>query len=344
MKKVNYSTTKSELLNVPMPIETKRYKPVSHEQLINVTLGSIMSAGFEVEREWYEASSDRNIATGHYAIKNLADKEMQLSIAWQNSLNKMISLKFALGLHVFLCSNGACSGDMGAFKRKHTGDVQEFTPKTIEDYIQSAGDAFVQMQKQRDVMKEIQLTKRLQAELVGRMYLEEEFIESVQLNIIKRELAVPTYDYGCPNSLWELYQFTTHAMKSTPPANWMKNHIAANSFFVRESGLIIPDKTSVYVEEAVEEVSENQVSMYDVTGFEPTAEQVTKANGPSPIQEDFSEYPPESPVIESPVEEVISETTATVEPKGIEIAHEESVDESTGEVFGVKDKDYSDLY
>lgn len=283
MKKVNYRTTRSELANMVMPEETKRYKPVSHEQLIEVTLNSIQSAGFTLDKEWYEASSDRMIATGRYTISNIADKEMQLTIGWQNSLNKMISLKFALGTHIMICSNGCVSGDQGAFKRKHTGDVQDFTPKTIEEYIRTAGDVFEQMQKQRETMKEIILSKRVQAELVGRMYLEEEFIESVQLNILKRELSKPTFDYGAPNSLWELYQFTTYALRSTPPQSWMKNHIAANTFFVRESGLIIPETTEIVV---VEEAP-NQVSMYEVPGF---VEEPQAPRGPieinTPCEED----------------------------------------------------------
>lgn len=265
MDKVTYRTTKSELVKVGLPEQTKSYKPISHEQLIELTLNSISNAGFELENEWYQSARDGQIATGHYTIKNIADKEMQLQIAWQNSMNKQVSLKFALGLHVFICSNGACSGDMGAFKRKHTGDVQEFTPKTIEEYIKTAGDTFIQMQNQRDRMKEILLTKRLQSELVGRMYIEEDLIESTQLNIIKRELEKPTYDYGAPNSMWELYQFTTFGLKDVHPSLYMKKHLSAHSFFVNESGLFVPKVETITVDAEI--VPENQVSMFEVEGF-----------------------------------------------------------------------------
>lgn len=264
MDKVTYKTTKEALVRVPIAEETKSYKPISHEQLIDLTLNSISGAGFELEKEWYQSARDGAIATGHYSIKNIADKEMQLQIAWQNSYNKQVSLKFALGIHVFVCSNGCCSSDMGNFKRKHTGDVQEFTPKTIEEYIKTAGDMFIQMQKQRETMKEMQLSKRVQAELVGRMYIEEDFIESTQMNIIKRELMKPTYDYGAPNSMWEIYQFVTYSMKDIHPSLWMKDHLAANKFFVNEAGLFVPTE-KVLVTSAVEQPL-NQMSIYDVPG------------------------------------------------------------------------------
>lgn len=266
MDKVTYRTTKSELLKVSLPEQTKSYKPITHQQLIDLTHNSILGAGYEIENEWYESAREGQIATGHYSIRNIADSEMQLRIAWQNSYNKQVSLKFALGVHVFVCSNGACSGDMGAFRRKHTGDVQEFTPVTIEEYIRTAGMVFEQMQKQRDAMKEIQLSKRVQAELLGRMYIEEDFIESTQMNIIKRELAKASYNYGAPNSMWEMYQFTTFAMRDIHPSLWMKNHLAANSFFVKEAGLYVPKSEPIVVSMG-DVVPPNQVDMFEVPGF-----------------------------------------------------------------------------
>ena len=87
-------------------------------------------------------------------------------------------------------------------------------------------------------MKTIQLDRRAQAELIGRMIIEEEFIESTQLNIIRRELDNPTHNYGAPDSLWELYQFTTFSMKEMHPSLWMGNHIGAHSFFLDAAGIV----------------------------------------------------------------------------------------------------------
>ena len=33
-----------------------------------------------------------------------------------------------------------------------------------------------------------------------------------------RELEAPTHDYGAPDSLWELYNYTTFAMKESHPS------------------------------------------------------------------------------------------------------------------------------
>jgi len=233
-----YLTTKRALVGTPVPLQTNTYKPVSHQQLIDLTLNSIASSGFKLDREEYSSAREGNIANGKFTIQNVADTEMQLQIGWQNSYDKSLSLKFAIGTRIFICQNGCVSGDFGAFKKIHKGDVQTFTPQAITEYIKKSGDAFKRMQKERDAMKDIQLTKRVQAELIGRMFIEEKFIQSSQLNIIKSELRSPTFDYNCPDSLWELYNYTTFALKETHPNHWMSSHVAAHKFFTENSGVI----------------------------------------------------------------------------------------------------------
>jgi hypothetical protein len=171
---------------------------------------------------------------------------MQLQIGWQNSYDKSLSLKFAIGTRILVCSNGCVSGDYGAFRKKHLGTIQEFAPSAITDYIKSAGEAFSRMQRERDAMKNIELTRKTKAELIGRMIIEEQFIQSTQLNLIEKELKSPTHDYGAPDSLWELYNFTTFAMKEIHPSLWMQNHQAAHKFFVSESGILVPQETEMF--------------------------------------------------------------------------------------------------
>jgi hypothetical protein len=242
MKRPEYKTTLQDLVAVKLPAQTNRYKPVSHAQLIDTTLNSIENSGFKLDRQSYTWAGDGQVANGKYTISNIADSEMQIQIAWQNSYNKQVSLKFAIGIHVFICSNGMVNGDMGTFKRKHVGDIQEFTPQSITEYIKSAGDSFREMQIQRELMKQVELTKRQQGELIGRMIVEEGFISSSELNIIRKELHTPTHNYGAESSLWELYQHTTFSLKETHPVNWMTDHMSAHSFFVNAQGELITQR------------------------------------------------------------------------------------------------------
>jgi hypothetical protein len=236
--KKSYVTAKDILLTAEIPQETKTYKPITHQQLIDLTLESIHHAGFELDKEAYSTAREGNVANGRYTITNVADSEMQLQIGWQNSYDKSMSLKFAIGTSIFICQNGCVSGDYGAFRKKHQGEIQTFTPNAITEYIKQAGDAFQKIQSDRENMKNIELTKRTTAELIGRMIIEENIIESTQLNIIRGQMDSPSFDYGAPNSLWELYQHTTYAMKEVHPSLWMRNHTNAHTFFVNEAGII----------------------------------------------------------------------------------------------------------
>ena len=226
-----FNTTKELITNASVPVQTRTYKPVSHSSLIDLTLNSIEKAGFILDKETYSSARDGNVANGRFSISNVADNEMQLQIGWQNSYDRSMSLKFAIGTRIMICSNGCVSGDYGAFKKRHQSDIQHFTPSAIIDYIKGAGEAFTLMQQQRDQMKQVQITKRTKAELVGRMMLEEQFITFTQLSIISKELKAPTHDYNAKDSLWELYNYTTFAMKETHPSQWMESHIKAHKFF-----------------------------------------------------------------------------------------------------------------
>ena len=239
MEKKTYNTTKEALINTPLPEQTRTYKPVSHEQLIDLTLNSIHQAGFELDKEMYTASSDGQIANGRFTISNVNDRDMQLQIGWQNSYNKMLTLKFAIGARIFICQNGCVSGDYGAFKKKHVGEVQTFTPTAITEYIKRSGDAFKNLQRERDAMKQVEVSETRRAQLIGQMVIEKEIITPTQMNIVSREIKRPTHDYDCENSLWELYQYTTFAMKEENPRFWMDKHISAHDFFVNEAGILV---------------------------------------------------------------------------------------------------------
>ena len=239
MKRTDYTSLKHLVTAVPVPAQTATYKPVSNAQLIDLTLAAIDGAGFTLGKEAYTLAADGQVSTGKFTLTNIMDSEMQIQIGWQNSYNRQVSLKFAIGVNIMICSNGVVSGDMGTFKKAHKGSIQEFTPSAITEYIKSAGDAFKEMQIQRELMKQVEITKRQQGELLGRMVVEDQIISTMQLNIIRKEIIKPSYDYGVEGTLWDLYQHTTHSMKELHPATWMNDHMSAHDFFVNAQGELI---------------------------------------------------------------------------------------------------------
>src|SRR5688500_9499776 len=94
--------SKQDLCNVEVPQETSTYKPVEHCALIDLTLNGAAKEGFNLTGEKYRASNDGRIATAYYDFQFGDDPEIGLRVAWQNSYNKQVSLKYAIGVNVFV--------------------------------------------------------------------------------------------------------------------------------------------------------------------------------------------------------------------------------------------------
>ena len=239
---------------------------------------------------------------------------------------------------------------MGFFRKKHQGGIQEFTPLAIIEYVKQAEEVFKRLQDEREKMKHVELTRRVIAELLGRAVVEEEFITTTQLNIIKHEMDHPTHDYGAPNSMWEIYQFCSYSMKELHPSLWMNSHLKAHSFFTKESGIIVPEK--VLILSNGEEEAPNQINMFEVPGFIASGDSVGVSNDFDELPDIDAEVDNSLQIIEerldvSPEIENKSDddSVSTEKPSGpIEIDNKEDVDEETGEITtGVKTTDYSEF-
>ncbi len=234
LKLIETLTHEEFLLRVPIPAETSTYKPVSHGELMKLTKDALIKCNFHLEKEVYTHSKDGMRATGRYLLRFGQDPDMSIMIAWQNSYDKKISLKFAIGTWVFVCENGCVAGNIGAFKSKHTGDIQDITPAKIEEYICQAAETFYNMVDEKEAMKTINVTAKERAELLGRMYIIDELLTSTQLNIVKREIKEPTYDYGAPMTVWEFYNYCTFALKDANPRYWISSQENLHQFFIDE--------------------------------------------------------------------------------------------------------------
>lgn len=231
---VSSLSAKDILLGATLPRKTKSYSPVSHRDVIDFTLEQIDKTGLKLHSERYNSNSSGTVGNGFYRIEGFGDEEMGVELAWQNSLDKSLSLKWAVGGQVFICTNGMVRGDIGTFKRKHTGTILKEYGDAVKRYIGDTEQHFAKLLSDKNMMKEITVSPRQVAELAGRLYLEKDIITSTQLNIVKRELAHPTHDYKTPGSLWEFYNYITFSLKEAHPLHHMRQHTDVHSFMLEE--------------------------------------------------------------------------------------------------------------
>lgn len=233
--KTTSDVTKNYLMQAPLPTHGGRYSVIPHTDVIRNVVKTINNNGFEIERELYRSSLDAQVATGIYHIKSNLDDEMSMMFAWVNSYNKTKRFRCAVGSYVTVCMNGMISGDLKSYGRKHTGSADVEYSQVIKDQLSQLSKHHKQLVNDKNSMKEITVSKKRQAELLGQLFISENIITSTQLSEVKEQMVKPSYDYGTPeDSLWTLYNHVTHAVKGTHPSLWIDRLKDIHTFFTQE--------------------------------------------------------------------------------------------------------------
>ena len=224
--------TRSYLENTPLPTHGKSYTVVSHKSVIDNTLALFSAGGFTISKEIYRANMNANVAQGIYHIypsqttdKEIsAEKELGMMFAWTNSYDKSTRFQCAIGAYVAVCYNGMIAGDMMNFKRKHTGSADYDVKVHLADQIKNAEKYYKRIIADKETLKSISLSQCEQAELVGRLFIEEDLLDTQQMSCVKSELEKPSYDYDTfATSAWSFYNHVTHALKKAHPRDWLSD-------------------------------------------------------------------------------------------------------------------------
>lgn len=263
MAKRAVTTTKEYLKAAALPTyEGDTYTVIPHEFVINETLKNLGAKGFNIKHELYRCNQNANIAQGIYHLDYSNDPDMGMMFAWSNSYDKSMRFKCAIGGYVFVCSNGMVRGDMGSWGRKHTGAADEETIETIQEQISKADRYYKQLVSDKEAMKDIMISETIRAQLIGRLYFEEDLLNSEQLSIIKQQIHTPKHDYNADKkSLWTLYNHITYSLREAHPKNWLDHQKLVHWFFTQEYGIPLVD----FLEAEPNEVTEVQQETIVIT-------------------------------------------------------------------------------
>lgn len=243
MAKRAITTTKEFLKAAPLPTyEGDTYTVIPHEFVINETLNNLGAQGFKIKNEIYRCNQNANIAQGVYHLDYADDPDMGMMFAWSNSYDKSMRFKCAIGAYVFVCANGMLRGDMGSWGRKHTGSADQETIENIQFQIGKAKQYYKQLVHDKETMKDIIVSDTVRAQLVGRLYFEEDLLNSEQLSIIKQQIQCPKYEYNADKkSLWTLYNHITYSLRASHPKSWLDSQRLVHWFFTQEYNIQLLD-------------------------------------------------------------------------------------------------------
>lgn len=222
--------TRNEILNYKLPLATESYTPVSNQLIIETALEQLEKQRFQVLGEFYKQSTQTKFVGGLVLDGSHINPDYNFEFAFKNSYDKSMSAGLGLGTNVFICSNSAVSAEF-MLKRIHTGNADSIVKHFIIESIKELNDTYLTITKQLESWKEIPTTKRLCAETVGRLALEDRIISPHQFATIRQEFDVESFNYGIEGTLYNLYQACTHALKSEPPLTFIQTHARLHQFF-----------------------------------------------------------------------------------------------------------------
>ena len=263
------NVTEMDLCNAPLPTHKDTYTVIPHSLIINQTNALLQKFKLRVKSKVYKCNANAKVAQGIYYLEpqnvglQKIDSELGLMFAWTNSYDKSVRFQCGIGAYVFVCNNGMIHGDMATYSRKHTGTADIEAKMQLQAQIQNASKHFNQLLRDRDLFRSYKLSSKEQAELLGRLYAEEEILDISQVVIAKKEMDKPSYNYNCDlENAWTFYNNITHALKTSHPRNWMSDQQEFHKFMTSEllSNVQLhisdnPNQLSIPVEDTIEEAS-----------------------------------------------------------------------------------------
>ena len=253
MPKKIQDCSKAHLISIDLPVHGDSYTVISHESVMNYAFTELANAGFGIATEEYRATADGQIAQGIYKLTYNSDPELSMMFAWTNSYNKQVRFKCGIGAYVHQTGTVMVCGDMGSWARKHTGSADEETVQTIKDQIADATKYYNQLVSDKEAMKDISMTKRKQAQMLGILFAEYQILTTEQASMIRNQMDRPSYVFADSNSLWAFYNYVTTALQHSHPKTWMEDQRVLHYFMSSVNNFNVP-KLSVQpepVEEAV---------------------------------------------------------------------------------------------
>jgi len=240
MREKIIGTALERALSAPVPAMTETYSPIPHSMFLSELRRYLVQHEYEIKNQRLFVNGGGTRLVGFYDVEdvnqqNSNDFGFRMSLGFKNSYDKSMTVALVVGATVIICSNGMISGDLITFKRKHTGAVMELLREKIQEAVGSMNTSFMRLVSDAEIMKNYELNLRQKSEILGIMYFEKEIVTPTQLSVIKKELQ--TSENFRENSLWDLYNNVTVALKKSYPLRYVEDHIRLHDFMSDIAGI-----------------------------------------------------------------------------------------------------------
>ncbi len=219
--------TIEQLAMIPLPQETRSYKPVAHHDLANMlsSMAANLLPEFELVNTQLGLARDGQKMFGVHTFKN-GDSALGLSIGFRNSYDRSLSVGIAVGASVFVCDNLMLTGDLTVL-RKHTSNVHADIDSLALSAIYRSRSAFNQIKADAEAMKQIPMSDDEAYRMLGLIY-GRGIINPRHIPVVKKEWLEPSHDVFEDRNLWSFYNAVTESLKTSPPQSILERHLATH--------------------------------------------------------------------------------------------------------------------
>tara|TARA_Y100000593_G_C4262066_1_gene312746 strand:- start:248 stop:985 length:738 start_codon:yes stop_codon:yes gene_type:complete len=206
--------SRTDLKNIPIPVKTASYCPISHIELVDYLEESVpgmLGDQYSLIDNSFGTARNDQLMFGMMTFKNSA-KDMGLSVGYRNSIDRTLSVGLAFGANVFVCENLMLTGDVYVAK-KHSPNVWDNLPPLIEWAVPKASGVYDTLREDVDSMKQWKIKRDQGYQLLG-LLRGHNVLTAQQTNVAFKEYVEPSFKEHKDGSVMQVYNACTEALKS----------------------------------------------------------------------------------------------------------------------------------
>jgi len=142
---------------IEAPPFTKTWRPYSHADVIDAIGSACSKLNIEPANKKYSLSRDGDSMFAVWQLNNTGNEEMDFSIGFRNSINKMFAIGICAGKVVFVCSNMMFESDFILF-RKHSGNLEHYEIEYLAvETLKQVTDRFTSLNEWHQSLRNVEL-------------------------------------------------------------------------------------------------------------------------------------------------------------------------------------------
>ena len=218
---------------LPVPEETRTYKPISHWDLVNTVkrVAEEKMPNLNLVRAKYGLTKDNLRLFGVHTYHVEGYNNEGLSVAFRQGLDRIVPVSGCAGQQTFVCDNMAMSGDE-MFLRRHTGEgLQEKVENLFGSIMDGGEEKFKCITAETETMRDVEMDDDRAWELTG-LLEGRGIVNQRSKKVIMQDWVTPRYEEFAGRNLYSYYNCLTQGLKHLPATNLIDAHSRAHKTLV----------------------------------------------------------------------------------------------------------------